>query len=258
MNAGLLALGVSHKTAPLALRERLALPEGRAAGVLRDLTAHESIHEAVAISTCNRTELHLVTNDPVDAENAALGVLSRQADIRPTELVGHLYSLRDGDAVRHLFSVAVVARLDDRRRGRGAGPGQARLRARSRRGRHRPGLEPPLPRRARRRQARPHRDADRPLARVRVVGRGRARAADARRPRAEARPGRRRRRDRRADRSRAARARRPHGLRRQPPLRPRDRPGAALRGHRRPLRRAARPARRRRHRRVARPARRTS
>jgi glutamyl-tRNA reductase len=110
VNAGLLALGVSHKTAPLALRERLALPEGRAAGVLRDLTAHDSIHEAVAISTCNRIELHLVTNDPVDAENAALGVLSRQADIRPTELAGHLYSLRDGDAVRHLFSV--TASLD--------------------------------------------------------------------------------------------------------------------------------------------------
>jgi glutamyl-tRNA reductase len=106
VSSGLLAVGVSHKTAPLPLRERLALPEGRASGVLRELVAHPTTHEAVAISTCNRTELYLVTSDPVDAENEALGVLSRQAGIRPTELLGHLYSLREGEAVRHLFEVA--------------------------------------------------------------------------------------------------------------------------------------------------------
>ena len=106
MSAGLLALGVSHKTAPLDLRERLSLPEGRAAGVLRELRQHPAVQEAVAISTCNRTELYFVTGDPVDAENEALGVLSRQAGIRPTELLGHVYSLRDGEAVRHLFEVA--------------------------------------------------------------------------------------------------------------------------------------------------------
>jgi len=106
MNDSLLALGVSHKTAPVALRERLALPEGRAARILGDLTARPEIHEAVAISTCNRTELYLVTGDPVEAENHALAELSRQAEIRPTELLGRLYSLRGADAVRHLFSVA--------------------------------------------------------------------------------------------------------------------------------------------------------
>ena len=63
----------SHKTAPLALRERLALPAGRATRVLAELTAHEAVHEAVALSTCNRTELYLVTADPVEAETAALG-----------------------------------------------------------------------------------------------------------------------------------------------------------------------------------------
>ena len=60
----LLALGVSHKTAPLHVRERLALPEGRATAVLSELCAQESIQEAVAISTCNRTELYLVASDP--------------------------------------------------------------------------------------------------------------------------------------------------------------------------------------------------
>jgi glutamyl-tRNA reductase len=101
----LLALGVSHKTAPLDLRERLSLTEGRAAGALRELIEASGIHEAAAISTCNRTELYLVVSDPVEAESTALGVLTRQAEIRPTELLGHLYSLRSSDAVRHLFRV---------------------------------------------------------------------------------------------------------------------------------------------------------
>ncbi len=101
----LLALGVSHKTAPLDLRERLSLTEGRAVGALHELTAVEGIHEAAAISTCNRTELYLIVSDTVEAESTALGVLTRQAEIRPTELLGHLYSLRSGDAARHLFRV---------------------------------------------------------------------------------------------------------------------------------------------------------
>ncbi|MEK6227771.1 MAG: glutamyl-tRNA reductase [Actinomycetota bacterium] len=102
----LIALGVSHKTAPLALRERLALPEGRAAAVLSELRAAESIQEAVAISTCNRTELYLVATDGVEAESAALSVLARHAGIRPTELTDCLYSFREREAVRHLFGVA--------------------------------------------------------------------------------------------------------------------------------------------------------
>jgi len=103
--AELLALGVSHKTAPLDLRERLSLTEGRAVGVLGELTSAAGIHEAAAISTCNRTELYLIVSDPVEAESTGLGVLTRQADIRPTELLGHLYSLRSTEAARHLLNV---------------------------------------------------------------------------------------------------------------------------------------------------------
>ena len=102
----LLALGISHKTAPLELRERLALTEGRAAGVLNDLRSHEQVGEAAAISTCNRTELYLVVTEAVEAENVALGALSRQAGIRPTELIESLYSYRGIDAARHLYRVA--------------------------------------------------------------------------------------------------------------------------------------------------------
>src|SRR4051812_26256129 len=102
----LLALGISHKTAPLELRERLALTEGRAAGVLRELADAPEVHEAAAISTCNRTELYLYAGDPVAAESQALSVLAREAGIRPTELVGHLYSLHNAEAADQLYRVA--------------------------------------------------------------------------------------------------------------------------------------------------------
>src|SRR5262245_44608524 len=103
--SGILALGVSHRTAPLSLRERLALTEGRAAGVLSALVSEETISEAAALSTCNRTELYLVATDTVEAEAAALGVLAREAGIRPTELLGPLYALRGPDAAGHLYRV---------------------------------------------------------------------------------------------------------------------------------------------------------
>jgi glutamyl-tRNA reductase len=102
----LLVLGVSHKTAPVGLRERVALTEGRAGEFLASLVSDEAVHEAVAISTCNRTEVYLVAGDPVEAETAVLGMLARQAGIRPTELAPAIYSLRNCDAARHLFRVA--------------------------------------------------------------------------------------------------------------------------------------------------------
>lgn len=102
----LLALGVSHKTAPLALRERLALTEGQATGVLGELRAGDPVAEAAALSTCNRTELYMVVSDPVEAESLALAALARQAGIRPTELIESLSSYRAGAASQHLFSVA--------------------------------------------------------------------------------------------------------------------------------------------------------
>jgi glutamyl-tRNA reductase len=103
--AELLALGVSHKTAPLELRERMALTEGRAVGVLGELLERDEILEAAVISTCNRTELYLYTADPVGAESAALGLLSREAETQPTDLVGHLYSLQATAAGEQLFRV---------------------------------------------------------------------------------------------------------------------------------------------------------
>src|SRR5947209_3511486 len=101
----LLALGASHKTAPVEVREKLALPDQRAAEFLRDLRGNADVQEAVAISTCNRTELYLVVGDPVEAEGRVLSMLSSQAGIRPTELASAIYSYRNCDAARHLYRV---------------------------------------------------------------------------------------------------------------------------------------------------------
>jgi glutamyl-tRNA reductase len=102
----LLLLGTSHKTAPLAVRERVAMPEGRAEAFMRELAAHPEIREAVVISTCNRTELYVVVGDPVEAETTVLGMLARRAGLRPTELIDGIYSHRNCDAARHLYRVA--------------------------------------------------------------------------------------------------------------------------------------------------------
>jgi len=102
----LLGIGASHKTAPLALRERIALTDHAAEPLLHELTAHPAIGEAVALSTCNRTELYLLVTDPVEAESAVLALLARRAGIRPTELLDGIYALRNCDAARHLYRVA--------------------------------------------------------------------------------------------------------------------------------------------------------
>ncbi len=101
----LLTLGVSHKTAPVGLRERLSFGESEAIEFLGRVTASEQVREAVVISTCNRTEVDLVAGDPVQAESEVLGALARRADIRPTELAGAIYSPRNCDAARQLFRV---------------------------------------------------------------------------------------------------------------------------------------------------------
>jgi glutamyl-tRNA reductase len=101
----LLALGISHKTAPVELRERVALTERDGQRLLAELTATPAIQEAVAISTCNRTELYLVVGDPVEAETTALGMLAQRAGIRPTELTEVIYSPRNCDAARQLYRV---------------------------------------------------------------------------------------------------------------------------------------------------------
>jgi glutamyl-tRNA reductase len=106
VSSELIVLGVSHNTAPVALREKIALTERGAERLLQELVAREEISEAVAISTCNRTEIYFVTTDPVRAEAELLGRLARDAEIRPTELAAVVYSPRNCDAARQLYRVA--------------------------------------------------------------------------------------------------------------------------------------------------------
>jgi glutamyl-tRNA reductase len=106
----LLVIGVSHKTAPVEVRERLALSEAAAAEFTLELRAGADVHEAVAISTCNRTEVYAVVHDPVEAESMVLSMLARHAGIRPTELAGAIYAHRNCEAARHLYRV--VSGLD--------------------------------------------------------------------------------------------------------------------------------------------------
>ena len=101
----LLALGISHKTAPVALRERLAFGSALAREFAEEAIRTAEVREAVVISTCNRTEVYVVVGDPVRAEGDILGLLARRADIRPTELAEAIYSPRNCDAARHLYRV---------------------------------------------------------------------------------------------------------------------------------------------------------
>ena len=103
----LLLLGTSYKTAPLALRERIALTEtGHADAAGRGPVAMPDVQEAVVLSTCNRTELYIVVGDPVEAESAVVASLARRAGLRPTQLLEGVYSERNCDAARHLYRVA--------------------------------------------------------------------------------------------------------------------------------------------------------
>jgi glutamyl-tRNA reductase len=83
----------------------MALPEARRGVFLRDLRGTGEVQEAVAISTCNRTELYMVVGSPVEAESRALAMLASQAGIRPTALASAIYSSRNCDAARHLYRV---------------------------------------------------------------------------------------------------------------------------------------------------------
>jgi len=106
VSSELIVLGVSHNTAPVALREKIALTQRGTERLLQELVAHDEISEAVAISTCNRTEIYFVTTDPARAEAELLGRLARDAEIRPSELAAVVYSPRNCDAARQLYRVA--------------------------------------------------------------------------------------------------------------------------------------------------------
>ncbi|HZZ94061.1 MAG TPA: glutamyl-tRNA reductase [Usitatibacter sp.] len=95
-------LGVSHHSAPLDVREKLAFPPERQAEALAQLAAQPGVAEAALLSTCNRTEIVCRAED-VEAVRAWLRA---HADREGVPLDPHLYCHLEEGAVRHLFRVA--------------------------------------------------------------------------------------------------------------------------------------------------------
>jgi glutamyl-tRNA reductase len=102
----LLAVGVSHRTATLALRERLHLTERAATELLVALRTRPGIEEAAALATCNRTELYLDARDAREAAGAATAELARAGKLTPAEIAPAIRTLDGVAAARHLFMVA--------------------------------------------------------------------------------------------------------------------------------------------------------
>lgn len=98
------ALGINHKTAPVALREQVAFAPEQVSQALRELTTLTSITDAVILSTCNRTELYFNGN-PSQAEQV-IGWLAHFHALNSTELQPHLYLHQDSAAAEHLMQVA--------------------------------------------------------------------------------------------------------------------------------------------------------
>jgi glutamyl-tRNA reductase len=100
----LIALGLNHLTAPVAMRERVDFPPEATAGALAGLAAEPGVREAAILSTCNRTELYC-TVEP-GAEHVPAGWLHRHRELTSARVDEFLYRHHDADAVRHLFRVA--------------------------------------------------------------------------------------------------------------------------------------------------------
>lgn len=105
MSATVLAVSVSHASAPLEVLERLDLSTGRARVAIGGLASCAGIDELVALSTCNRAELYLVGEDPDRVGEAAARALAGLGGMRPAQLSGALREHRGTQAARHLMRV---------------------------------------------------------------------------------------------------------------------------------------------------------
>jgi glutamyl-tRNA reductase len=111
-SSNLLLLGINHTTAPLAVRERLAISPARLADATRTLAHQPGVREALILSTCNRVELLTVqetSSDPLEPAATAptlTGFLHDYLNLAPSDIAPHVYTFREREAVRHLFRVA--------------------------------------------------------------------------------------------------------------------------------------------------------
>lgn len=100
----LIVLGLNHKTAPVDIRERFNFSQDKIVRVLRRLTNNDNINEAVLLSTCNRTELYMVLDDPSAGVSFIRTLLNHLAGEKYKS--EYFYNLTGINCVKHLFKVA--------------------------------------------------------------------------------------------------------------------------------------------------------
>jgi glutamyl-tRNA reductase len=109
-SAKLLLLGVNHTTAPIDVRERLAIPIARLADATRTLAHQPGVREAIILSTCNRVELLTVQDAETQPDNkptpGMLSFLNDYLNVPLNDIQPHVYEFREREAIRHLFRVA--------------------------------------------------------------------------------------------------------------------------------------------------------
>jgi glutamyl-tRNA reductase len=99
-------IGLSHKTAPIEIREKLTFPADRQEEALSLLTSTDQVAEAVILSTCNRTELYAVTLSEDGGKEAVIDFLADYHSLDRHELIRYLYVVDGGAVVQHLFRVS--------------------------------------------------------------------------------------------------------------------------------------------------------
>ncbi len=102
----LLVVGINHRSSPLSLLERVTVVPDRLGKAVAGLAMRDNIREAVVLSTCNRTEVYVVTELFHGAYGDVRDFLCELGDLSADELIPHLYSQHDATAVAHLFEVA--------------------------------------------------------------------------------------------------------------------------------------------------------
>jgi glutamyl-tRNA reductase len=101
-----LVVGVSHRSAPVSLLERITVGVGDTSGVLQQLRTTGPVGEAVVLATCNRVEVYADTDGFHSGVDTVSDLLSRLSGVPLEELSRHLYVHWEGQAVLHLFTVA--------------------------------------------------------------------------------------------------------------------------------------------------------
>jgi len=102
----LLLVGISHRTAPVELRERLDFQARGLDAALRSLIERHEVHEAVVLSTCNRAELYTACEDVTRGRDDLVGFIHEFHKVERTAVQPHLYELTDLEVARHAFRVA--------------------------------------------------------------------------------------------------------------------------------------------------------